>query len=101
MLASLTVIGGGSSMSFWSRRRIIAASVAGTVVVGVGALALPALAEDTGSITGHFTEGGVPVSASVAVYDDNLVFVASAGLDESGAFTFAGLDPGDYRIGFF
>jgi hypothetical protein len=89
-------------MSQRPRRHVFTIAVVSAVIIGAGAVTLPALAEDDGAITGHLTDGGVPVvGVSVNVYDTSFSWLGGTGTDGSGAFTFANLAPGGYKLEFF
>lgn len=68
------------------------------LVVAVGLVPTAASAAGTGSISGVVTdEGGAPVEgAELTLYPGPVVLTTTT--DASGAFTFAGLDPNQYRI---
>lgn len=90
-------------MGLLSRKRALSVVIATAVVVGVGAVTLPAaFAEETGTIAGQLTDGGNPVpSASVTVYDTDFGFVRSTSTNSAGAFQVTGLAAGDYKVRFF
>jgi hypothetical protein len=83
--------------------RVLAAAIAGAVVLGVGAVTLPsAFADDTGTIAGHLTDASAPIPyAYVTVYDTTYGYIASTSTDFSGAFQFPGLLPGGYKVQFY
>jgi len=79
----------------------LAFAVTGAVVLAVGGLSAPAYAAGTGSITGHLTDGGTPVSnANVFLFDTNYTYAGSSYTDSTGAFQFSGLAAAGYRIQF-
>lgn len=83
------------------RTRWIALGAA-VAAVSVG-LAVPALADDsTGTLSGHLVDNGNPVPyASVQLVDPDYNYYGSANTDESGAFTFGEVPPGDYKVAFY
>ena len=89
-------------MGLLSRKRTLSAVIATAVVVGVGAVTVPAaLADDTGSIAGQLTDGGDPVpNAFVSVYDLNFGWAGSAIANSAGEFAVTGLAAGDYKVRF-
>ncbi len=82
-----------------TRLGLVATAVV-AVVGGIGAAGLTAYADETtGTLTGHFTHDGAPVSpGSVFVTADQGDTTAGANLDSDGAFTVADLPPGQYRV---
>jgi hypothetical protein len=85
-----------------SQKRTLSVVVATAVVLGVGAVTVPAaFADDTGSIAGQITDNGNPVpNAFVTVYDTDFGWAGSATADSTGAFTVTGLAAGDYKVRF-
>lgn len=66
-----------------------------------GGVAVPAMAETTtGTITGHLTDNGSPVSASVQLIAADFTHFDFASTDSTGGFTFTDVPPNDYRISF-
>jgi hypothetical protein len=84
------------------RKRVLAAALAGVVVLGIGGVTLPAaFAEDTGSIAGHYIDAGNPVPfANVTVFD-TFGWLGSAMTDSAGAFELPGLAAGSCKLQFF
>jgi hypothetical protein len=74
-------------------RKILAAIT--IMAMAVVAAPMPAQAEDTGGISGHYFDSGVPV-ANVSVSAG----IKSSVTDADGAFSITGLAPGDYQVSF-
>ena len=84
-----------------STLRLVVAAVCASATVTALSIA-PAHAEPTtGSISGHVTDAGAPVSAFISVYDLQQQQVGSAGTDGNGGYTVADLPAGDYKVLFF
>src|SRR5262245_2233372 len=85
-----------------TRRRwsMVVAGVA--VAAAIVGLPIPAPADPTtGSLAGHLTDAGAPVpDASVYLSDSNDNFVGSTSTDADGAYTFADVAAGSYRVTF-
>jgi len=84
--------------------RLWAASI--TVLIAVGVFAGPAvtsaLADSTGisgTVTDFLSRGSAP-AVQVSVYDPTGTLVSSTCTGPDGGYTFGGLNPGDYRVGF-
>ena len=83
------------------RFRWLAASGVLAVALTVGAVALPAIADDsTGTVTGHFTDAGAAVSASISLRAPDFSFFANTRTDESGGYTFSDVPLGSYTLDF-
>src|SRR5262245_51166295 len=84
-------------------KRLIARLAAGILTLSATLLGLtgPAHAADpTGSISGHVTNGGQPEAAFVILYDSACRWLDSQNTDASGLFSFANLNPGQYKLEF-
>jgi protocatechuate 3,4-dioxygenase beta subunit len=69
-----------------------------TVALSATAFADPS----TGTVSGHLTDGGAPVSGTSALlFDLNFNSVATTATDSTGAFSFLDIAPGSYKVGFF
>jgi len=84
--------------------RLRALSVALLIAVGVlaGPVVTPALADSTG-VSGTVTNSlsGQPAAAvQVSVYDPSGALISSTCTGSNGGYTFGGLNPDDYRVGF-
>lgn len=81
-------------------RRLTLAVV--TLLTATVALSATAFADpSTGSLAGHLTDAGDPVAGTtVALYDLDFNAVSSTTTDEAGAFSFADVPAGDYKVGF-
>jgi hypothetical protein len=84
-----------------SRRRVGLATVV-LALAAVGLSVPAAYADDTtGTISGHFTRDGQPVTpGNVFAFSDDTGEAFFAPFDEQGGFTVADLEPGLYRVAF-
>ena len=84
------------------RTRWLAAGIGLLVAATLGVVALPASARaGTGTVTGHFTDGGTPIAdAAVALYDLDFSQVRDATTDAEGAFTLTDVPVGQYKLSF-
>lgn len=88
-------------MSTPTVRRLRVGAVTVITAAALG-LSVPAQADPTtGSLTGHLTAAGAPVSgANVTVQDDSTGFIAFTTTDGAGAFAVADVPPGQLKIQF-
>jgi hypothetical protein len=84
------------------RTRWLAAGIGLLVAATLGVVALPASARaGTGTVTGHFTDGGTPIpDAAVALYDLDFNQVRDTTTDAEGAFALTDVPVGEYKLSF-
>jgi hypothetical protein len=82
------------------RARLLAVASGLVIAASVTAVALPALADDsTGTVTGHFTDGATPLSATVDVQGDSGSYFTQTDPND-GSFTITDVVPGTYTVSF-
>src|SRR5690242_4530798 len=90
----------GKDVMLRIRKRWWAALGAGAIAIALGAVAVPALADDsTGTVAGHFLDGGQPVSSNIFMFSaEGTGFFSSAHTDADGAYEINEVPPGHYHV---